>query len=107
MQFSPAKLREAVAFSQSSPLTSDELRGLVNLLRLLRSYNKDPFPNRQSVLIRILYLFLEVPGLLAKMRYMRVILANKLKESHLVDPTLVAACTHLLETITLRSDYVA
>jgi hypothetical protein len=107
MQVPPAKLREAEAVLQSSPLTSNELRGLVNLLRLLRSYNKDPFPNRQSVLIRILYLFLEVPGLLAKMHYMRVILANKLKESHLVDPTLVAACTHLLNQIKQHPDYIA
>lgn len=99
--------RSSAHLLQSIPFTSDESRGLVNLLRLLRSYDEDPFPNRQSVLLRILYLFLEVPGLLAKCKYMRTILLNKLKESHLIAPELVTACHYLLETIKQHPDYVA
>jgi len=94
MQILPAKP------PQSIPFTLEETRGLVNLLRLLRC------DQHLSVLEKILYLFLEIPGLLAKMGYMRLILANKLKESHLVDPTLVSACTHLLDQIKHHPDYV-
>jgi len=94
MQILPAKP------PQSIPFTLEETRGLVNLLRLLRC------DQHLSVLERILHLFLEVPGLLAKMGYMRLILANKLKESHLVDRTLVAMCTHLLDQIKHHPNYV-
>jgi len=85
---------------QSIPFTVEETSGLVNLLRLLRC------EQHLSVLEKILYLFLQVPGLLAKMGYMRFILANKLKESKAVTPELVTACTHLLDQIKQHPDYV-